>query len=234
MAPRKKTKPTQISAPLPTPSRPPTPIWKKPWLWFVGSVAALALLLTNINSILSNARALPGEWRKTSDQFFEWYGEYDAWKGHWTNYPEGLVDMAELNLSNEDFRIDIDESGHGKIAGTIETKGICEKTAILEELLIDGSISTAGWAEIEAFDFIGGYRRVFATLNLRRDGMVMTVIPNDDPAGLFSKESRIALDPNDFRGPEDKEPLCRGKRAKFFTDVVNEGQQQRAPRTTAK
>lgn len=228
MAPRKKAKPTQVSAPTPTSLVPATPIWKKPWLWFVGSVAALALMLTNINSILSNARALPGEWRKTSDQFFEWYGEYEAWKGHWTNYPEGLVDMAELNLSNEDFRINIDESDDGRIAGTIETKGICEKIPIFEELLMDGSISSSRRATIEAFDYIGGYRRVFATLNLRRDGLVMTVTPRTDPAGLFREETRIALDPDEFKGIEDRQPICGGKRAKAFMDVINKIQARQA------
>jgi hypothetical protein len=128
----KKAKPTQVSA-LP-PASHPNPIWKQRWLWLLGAIAALALLLTNINSILRNVRNLPGEWRQTSDQFFKWYGEYDAWKGQWTNNPEGFVDAAELRLSDEDFRINIDESSDGNIGGTIETKGICEKTPIFEEL----------------------------------------------------------------------------------------------------
>jgi len=166
--------------------------------------------------------------------FFEWYGEYDAWKGRWTNYPEGLVDMAELNLSSDDFRINIDETGDGRIAGTIETKGICEKTPIFEELLIDGSISSAGRAKIEAFDYIDGYRRVFAKLNLRRDGPVMTVIPNDDPAGLFGKETRIALDPDEFKGEEDRQPICGGKRVAFIKGVTNEVRQQQPPGKTPK
>lgn len=227
MAPRKKAKPAQVSAPpSPTPSPAPIPIWKRPWVWFSGFVTALALALASVISILSDARALPGEWQKTSDQFFEWYGEYAAWKGHWTSNPEGYVDAAEMSLSNEDFRINIDETDGGRIAGTIETKGICDKTGIFEELLFDGSISSSGRAKIEAFEVIDGYRRVFARLTLRRDGIVMTVIPEADPSGLFSKETRIALDPNEFGGAEDKEPICRGKRAKFFLDVVNEARRQ--------
>ena len=237
MAP-KKAKPTQVSTPPPAVSPPRTPIWKKPWLWFVGSIAALAVLLSNVNSILSNARALPGEVRKTSDQFFEWYGDYEAWKGQWSNNPEGFVDMAELNLSSKDFRISIDESEDGRIVGTIETKGICEKTPIFEDLLIDGSISSTGKATIEAFDFIGGYRRNFAKLTLRREGYVMTVNPVDDPAGLFNQETRIARFPDEFKLGEDadvdREPICGGKRAKFFADLTEKIQKQRNAGKTAK
>jgi hypothetical protein len=237
MAP-KKEKSTQVSTPPPAASPQGTPIWKKPWLWFAGSVAALALLLSNVNSILSNARVLPGEVQKTSDQFFEWYGDYEAWKGQWTNNPEGFVDMAELNLSSEDFRVNIDETAGGRIGGTIETKGICEKTPIFEELLIDGSISSARKATIEAFDFIGGYRRNFAKLTLRRDGYVMTVIPVDDPSGLFAKKTRIAHYPDEFKLGDDadlgEKPICAGKRAKFFTDLVEKIQKQRDAGKVAK
>ena len=77
---------------------PVTPLWKRPWPWLLGVVAGLALLLGNITSILTNARALPSEVRKTSDQFFGWYKDYDGWRGRWTNNPEGLVDAVELNL----------------------------------------------------------------------------------------------------------------------------------------
>jgi hypothetical protein len=194
-------------------------------------VAALALLLSNVNSILSNARRLPGEAQKTWNQFNEWYGDYDSWKGHWTNNPEGFVDEAALKLSSEDFRINIDETQGGRILGTIETKGICEKTPVFEELLIDGSISSAREATIEAFDFIGGYRRNFAKLILRRDSYVMIVIPVDDPAGLFPKESRIAHYPDELKlgdvGDVDQGPICEGKQARFFTDLAKEVQKQR-------
>jgi hypothetical protein len=206
-------------------------MWKKPWLWFAGSVAALALLLGNINSILSNARTLPGEVRKTSDQFFEWYGDYDAWKGEWSNNPEGFADLETLGLSSEPFRISIDETKGGSIGGTIRTKGICDKTPIFEELLIDGTISSSHRATIVVFDFIGGFRRNFAKLNLSRDGYMMTAVPIDDPSGLFAKSTRIAHFPDEYKlgddAGSDQEPICAGKRAKFFTDLATEIQKQR-------
>lgn len=221
MAPRKKAQKPPVSAP-PSSTPPTIPFWKKTWVWFVGSVAALALLLANINSILANVRELPGEVRKTSDQFFDWYGDYPAWRGHWTNFPEGFVDIDQMNLSEDDFRIDIDETTQGQIVGSIETKGICDKTPIHERLLIDGTISSARTAKISVFEFVGGYRRDFASLNLRRDGIIMTVTPDEDPGAIFAKEARIANSPDGLVGIEDREPLCAGKEANFIMDVAKE------------
>jgi hypothetical protein len=184
---------------------------KKPWVVTVGFIAALALLLTNINSILANVRALPGEIKETSEQFYEWYGDYQLWKGHWTNFPEGRVDMAELRLSKEDFHLSIDDVTSGVLVGSIETKKICAKLPFLEQLLFDGKISSSRRANISVFDYIGGYRKVFATLNLRREAGVMIITPDDDPMGLFSTGTRIALDPNKSKGEFDQQQICARK-----------------------
>ncbi len=193
-----------------------TPLWKRPWLWLLGVIAGLALLLTNVTSILSNARALPGEIRKTSDQFSGWHGDYQGWKGRWTNDPEGLADAAGLKLSSQPFRVDIDDTASGDIVGTLETKGICDKLPLFESLLVDGSISNSKRATIHVFDFIGGYRREFAVLRLEREGHVMRVTPLADPAGVFARESRIALDPEGIGGADNREAICPGKREKFI------------------
>lgn len=232
MARRRKARSKNVETPPPTPSPSAVPLWKKPWPWFVGSIAALALLLTNINTILSNLRLLPSEVRKTSDQFHEWYGEYDAWKGHWSSFPEGLVNMEALNLSDEDFRIDIDETKEGIISGTIETTSICDKTPVFQELLLEGEISSAGHARADVFDFIGGHRRVFARIRLLRDDYIMTIVPEDDPAGLFSKGTRIARDPNEFGGVGDRPSICGDKREKFFMEAVRRAEEAQGVGTT--
>lgn len=193
-----------------------TGMLKRPWVVIASFVTALALLLTNINSILANVRALPGEVRKTSEQFHEWYGDYGAWKGHWTNFPEGRVDMAQLHLAEEDFRISIDDVKSGELAGSIETKNICEKTPYFEQLLFDGTVSNSHHANIAVFEYVGGYRRVFATVELQRDAGVMTIDPVDDPMGLFSKGVRIALDPDEFRSDPDRQPICAKKNEVFI------------------
>lgn len=220
MAIKNRTKPTPpATAPLNE-----KPWWKSTWLKITAGIAALALLLTNVISILSSSRALPAEIQKTSNQFFNWYGDYAAWKGYWTNFPEGFVDMEEMNLSKEDFRMNIDETKNGSMSGSIETRGICDKVSYFEQLLFDGSISSSNRAEIEIFDYVGGYRRNFARLRLKRDDYIMTVIPLDDPANIFAKETRIARAPVDLIGSDGREALCGDKRSKFVRDAMEEFQ----------
>ncbi|MBD8546854.1 hypothetical protein [Sphingomonas sp. CFBP 8760] len=204
----------------------PLPAWKKPWIWFVGVVAAIALLLTNVNAILSNTRALPDEIRKTSDQFFDWYADYAGWKGKWSNYPEGRSNMAELRLTGEAFRLDIDDVGSGSLTGSIETKGICDGVPLFDRLLIEGNVTSSRHAKIKAFDYIGGHKRTFAALALQRNGEVMTVTPNEDPSALFAKESRIALDPDDLQASADREPICGNKRKQFIKRVLENASQK--------
>lgn len=230
MATRKKARSAQTAAPQPIDK----PWWKSTWLKVTAGIAAFALLLTNINSILSNARALPSETRKTSDQFFEWYGDYEAWKGYWTNFPEGFLDMEEMNLSKEDFRLNVDESKDGSISGTIETRGICDKVPYFDQFLFDGSISSSGRAEIEIFDHVGGHRRNFARLKLKRDDYLLTVIPLDDPGGIFAKETKIARATPDLIGSDGHEALCGNKRLKFIREAVKKVQAQQSSRKAAK
>jgi hypothetical protein len=198
------------------------PWWKSTWLKATAGIAALALVLGNVNSILSNARALPGEFRKTSDQFFDWYGEYKAWEGHWTNFPEVFVDMKEMNLSDEGFRLNIDGSDNGELGGTIETRGICDNIPYFDQLMFDGTISSSGRADIDVFDYVGGYRRNFAKLKLKRNDYIMTVVPLDDPGKIFSPETRIARAPPDLVGTDLLEPFCKDKRYKFIRDALKD------------
>ncbi|ONF95631.1 hypothetical protein [Sphingomonas jeddahensis] len=169
---------------------------------------------------MTNARALPSEVRKTSDQFFGWLRDYDGWRGHWTNNPEGSVDVTELKLSSQPFRIEIDDSASGEIVGTIETRGICDKVPYFESLLVDGSISSSKWATIRVFNFIGGYRREFAELRLERDDQIMRVTPLTDLAGTFAGENRVALDPEGIGGPDNREAICPNKEEESFARLL--------------
>jgi len=217
-------------------STPPTekPWWKSTWLKVTAGIAAIALFLTNVISILSSSRALPAEVQKTSDQFFNWYGDYAAWKGYWTNFPEGFVDMEEMNLSKEDFRLNIEQTKGGSISGTIETRGICDKVPYFDQFLVDGSISSWSRAEIEIFDYVGGYRRNFARLKLKRDDYIIAVIPLEDPAGIFAEETRIARAPPDLIGSDGHEALCGDKRFKFVRDALKKVQTEQSSGAAAK
>jgi len=196
------------------------PWWRSTWLKVTAGIAAIAILLANVISILSSARALPTEVQKTSDQFFNWYGEYAAWEGYWTNFPEGIVDIEQMTLSKQDFRLNIEHTKGGFISGTVEAGSICEKIPYFDQLLVDGSISSASRAEIEIFDYVGGYRRNFARIQIKRDDYIMVITPLDDPIGIFVNETRIARAPDDLIGSEGHEALCGDKRFNFIRDVL--------------
>jgi hypothetical protein len=221
MTQRYNPKRAQDGSPSPDQPLPETSLWKKSWLWCAGTIAGSALLLTNISTILSAVRELPSEVGKTSDQFWGWYGDYEGWKGYWSNHPEGSVDMAQMNLSSQSFRITIDETEGGTIAGTLETQGICETVPYFDMLLLDGTISSSGRAQVEAFEFVGGYRSVFARLNLTRTGHVITVTAAEDPLGAFQGQARIALHADDLMGAGAQEPICGGKTHDLISRVLN-------------
>lgn len=105
---------------------------------------------------------------------------FDAWKG--------FVDIAELNLSNEDFRLSIDKTKASSIAGTTEIQGVCEKGANIRRV--------ANWRK--HFQRSQSYsRRVrvcwwlhekFRQDHLAPQRSVMTVIPVDDPAECYLRK----------------------------------------------
>jgi hypothetical protein len=150
-----------------------TALWRRPWVWIASAVGAVALFLTNVTSILADARGLPKEFRETSDQFFGWYGSYENWKGRWTYFPEGDIEMASMKLTEEPFQLVIDVTDQGEITGSIETRGICKNVPYFDSLMLSGSIKSGSRATIVLFDYVNGYRSNFAKLSLERDGGLM-------------------------------------------------------------
>jgi hypothetical protein len=211
MATKTKGKP----APTNTPSLTDKPWWKSTWLKVSAGIAALAVLLTNVNSILSNARELPGEWGKTANQFSSWYHEDAAWNGRWTNNPEGYVDEADMNLSGDEVEIRLSVE-NGKIDGSIATKGICDRLPFVDFVLLRGDVSGGKTAHVVAWDIFGGHAADIAKLKLVRNGIMMKVTLEEGPNQLFPLEAEIALDPNldrkkIFEPTGQGEEFCTGK-----------------------
>lgn len=92
---------------------------------------------------------------------------------------------------------------------------------VLEQLLLEGEISISHRAEIDVFEFIGGYRRNFARLKLYRAGQVIEVSPLNYSAKIFPNKSRIAFAPLDLIGSDGHEALCGHKLA----EVANEARE---------
>ena len=111
------------------------PAAKAPWykrVWVVVSATSVVVsaILLKGPTLLQNARILPAEVRQTASQFQSWAKDDAAWTGHWSSFPEGIVDMADMHLSNVDMQITIWAS-QGDIDGTIATKSICRSIPAL-------------------------------------------------------------------------------------------------------
>ncbi|MDD9177063.1 hypothetical protein ERW49_18930 [Aliivibrio finisterrensis] len=191
-----------------------TPWYKKLWVVVVGISAVVSTLLIQGPTMLQNARVLPKEIKKTSDQFHSWVKEDKEWTGHWSAFPEGTVDMADLNLSDVDLQITL-RSTNGNIDGTIATKKICQDIPVFDFILLTGEVS-GNIAKVVAWDIIGGHRKEFATLTLSREGYVMTVIPNTGFTSWFPTTAKIARRPIDSDDPQPDAEFCSEEKAALF------------------
>lgn len=173
--------------------------WRKVAAWvvglpIVGAVASAVVL--NPTNFFAGLRALPGEVRQTSNQFWGWYHDDAAWTGYWSNNPEGYVDAADMALSTDDMAIDLVVT-NGEIDGTISTKAICGATPFNDFFLVRGNVSGSDTATIIVWDTFQGRNADIAKLELKRDGVVMTVVPIEGTVRLFPNEARLAIDPNE-------------------------------------
>lgn len=176
-----------------------------PWyrrVWFLITLVGAGLygLLANGPMMLSNAEKLPAEFERVSGKFLSWYYEDQAWEGLWSANPEGYVDSVEMKLSAVDIKLHL-LSEHGKIGGEISMKSICRVVPMFDYLLLEGEVS-GDIATITAFDFIGGERKNFFRFSAKRDGVVITVSPEEGAREwLPAVPVRIGLHP--FREGED-------------------------------
>jgi hypothetical protein len=171
-----------------------------PWyrrVWFLITLVGAGLygLLANGPMLLSNAEKLPSEFERVSGKFLSWYYEDQAWAGLWSANPEGYVDSVEMKLSDVDIKLHL-LSEHGRIGGEISMKSICRVVPMFDYLLLEGKVS-GDRATITAFDFIGGERKNFFRFSAKRDGVVITVSPEEGSREwLPAVPVRIGLHPS--------------------------------------
>jgi hypothetical protein len=171
-----------------------TPWYKRVWVvaTTVGSVAFTIGLYGP--TILQNIRVMPTEIRATSDLYFSWLKEDAEWTGQWSSFPEGIVDIADMDLSEGiDLKLNI-ASQNGEIGGEIATGAIC-KNVPLDFLLISGKVS-GKTARITVWDFVGGRKTHFADIELIRDNHVITVKPVSGQTEWFPSGARIGRHPD--------------------------------------
>lgn len=188
--PKKKAK----NFPIHPPQIPPDPWYKK--IWVVLSILGFVFftLIVNAPALFANLENLPSDTNRVKKRFLGWYYDDEAWTGLWSGFPEGYVNLAEMELSDVDLTIDL-ISENGEINGIIASKKMCEATPFSPFLLIDGGVN-GNTATISIYDYIGGRRTDFVTAKLSRDGAVMTVHPVGGLVEWLPDKARLGLDPD--------------------------------------
>ena len=210
----KKIHPPGISAKVTT-----RPFFKKAWIIGTATVGVLFTALLNGPTILENARKLPASIAQTKAQYLSWLHDDSEWTGNWSSFPEGIVDMEDMHLSNVDMQITI-WSSQGQIDGTIATKKICKAIPLFNFVLLKGQVSGHS-AQVTAWDIVLGHDVEFARLRLERDGDIMTVTPIDGAKAWFPTQARLGRTPGNQK-PEPQSGFCAEESKALMEQVIQQ------------
>lgn len=202
------------------PATPQAPWYKRLWVIISATSVIVSAILLKGPTLLQNARIMPDEVQKTFNQFMSWVKEDNAWTGHWSSFPEGIVDMEDMHLSNTDLEITIWAS-QGDIDGTIVTKKICKDIPILDYILLRGEV-IGNHASVMAWEILQGHKVNFAELTLERDGDILIVKPVSGQTDWFPPVARIGKHPLEVGEiPESTRDFCKAEHDAFHK-VINQ------------
>jgi hypothetical protein len=176
----------------------------QPWykkLWLVASAVGAVAFTLGLNgpTILQNLRKMPAEVSATSDQYFSWLKEDEKWTGNWSTFPEYIVNMEDMKLSeNVDLKISL-ISTNGEIGGEVSTGEICKNVPYFDFLMLRGKVS-GKTAHVIVWDIIGGKTVEFGELDLIREDDVITVKPLSGNTKWFPAGARIGMHPTPDEG----------------------------------
>ena len=187
---RRKKKPQPLVPPSGAP--PSLPLYKRMWVVVAGAVSIAFTAGLNGPTLLENARKLPGEIEKTWTQYASWRHDDQAWTGDWSTFPEGILDVTDMRLSEGvDLKITLLAEG-GELGGVIAAGTICSALPY-DYLQVRGRVS-GNTAQLEVWDILQGQQVVFDRLKLIRDGDVITVHPAAG-SDWFPANARIGKHP---------------------------------------
>lgn len=178
---------------MPHAATPPSVPWyKRMWVIVAGAVSVAFTVGLNGPTLLENARKLPAEIEKTWAQYASWRHDDEAWTGDWSTFPEGILDVTDMRLSEGvDLKISLWAEG-GEIGGVIAAGTICSALPY-DYLQLQGRVS-GNIAQLEVWDILQGRRVVFDHLKLLREGDVITVHPAAG-SDWFPANARIGRHP---------------------------------------
>ncbi len=176
----------------------------QPWyktVWFIVFTVCLVgyAIAQHGPTMLQNLRKVPAEFSATLDQYLSWLKEDEKWTGRWSTFPEGIVNIADMKLSEGvDLKISI-TSKSGEIDGQISTGSMCKNMRHFDFLLLRGKVD-GSMARVSVWDTLGGESVTFAYLELVREADVITVKPISGGTDWLTVGARIGKHPTSDEG----------------------------------
>ena len=162
-------------------------------------LGTIGTIITIIGLVLT----LPGKFNQFSVEspvMREQWLNATQWTGMYSSYPEGVVNMAELDLSHEsDVIISLNYSDkQHSIDGYIHSDTFCKRGLVYRNVLLEGSPDI--WApnrlDLDAFEFVGGRTIILDKIRIDRDGPqgIITVTSVESNGRLLRDTLRLAPD----------------------------------------
>lgn len=204
-----------------------------------GVLIAIVALASGLLTLLKIYASDEENFKRYADRAIAWHYKTDLWNGYFTNWFEGMVNIAELNLSDSTMAIALQVSGN-TIDGGMAEKKLCGIFPPEDFKLVRGTISHFGnSADIQIFEFVQGHTKIYAEFNLQHDGLVLKVTPKRNSRWFGRDTIRLIHHPESTidSGFKEMKGACKEEQAEFreilkknFDELVKEGEMK--PRTT--
>lgn len=141
----------------------------------------------------------------------------DIWPGIFDTFPEGIVNMNDLEISSiVDAALEIEVVEGNRLDGRVWWEKSCELGSPYQGLLLEGYIRIGGAsADVKIFDFLGGQRVDFFSGRLENDGLLVYFSEFPPLSGLNG--SNIARNPEPAELENWQEMHCE-----WFSEAIQD------------
>lgn len=198
-----------------------------------GVLVAIIALASGLLTLLKIYASDEENFKRYADRAVEWHYKTDLWNGYFSNWFEGIVNIAELNLSDSTMTLALQASGN-TIDGGMSEKRLCGIFPPQDFKLVRGAISHFGnSAEIQIYEFVQGHTKIYAEFNLKHDGLVLEVTPKRNSRWFGRDTIRLIQHPESTidTGFNEMNGACKEEQAEFrkmlkknFDQSVKEGE----------
>ncbi|MDP1547251.1 MAG: hypothetical protein Q8L87_14655 [Anaerolineales bacterium] len=177
----------------------------------IAIVALVSTLLTLLKIYASDEETF----KRYADRVVAWHYKTHMWNGYFSSSFEGMVNIAELNLSDSTMQLALQTSGN-TIDGGMSEKKLCGIYPPQDFKLVRGAIAHFGnSADIQIFDIVQGYTKIYAEFTLRHDDLVLEVTPKRNSRWFGGETARLVQHPESTMdvGFKKMEGVCKDENA---------------------